>query len=123
MTVAITLGGLVAISTIWSLLAYFCARRANATTRPFTLFNVSVVAMITVTLLAGSYIWFSSLREIEEYARIFKGLDPTVQGFIQERLQCCGYYNTTSAGIFSSVTGYCASATVSHLVLLIRRLL
>jgi hypothetical protein len=68
--------------------------------------------MISVTLLAGSYIWFSSLREVEQYALIFEGLDPTVQESIQDRLQCCGYYNATDAGIFSSATGHCAPATV-----------
>lgn len=111
--IAIALGILIALHAIWSIVAYLLSSRSKASTRSLTIYNISLSVMITLTLLAGSYIWYCSLRQSENYAMVYQDLSSAIQTAIQERLQCCGYYNATVAGIFTSVTGYCSSAVVS----------
>lgn len=105
--VAVALGCLLFINAIWSVIAFITSRRPAASTRPLSIFNASLVTMILITLLVGTFIWFQSLRQVQEYAQVFRALDPLAQGYIQDRLECCGYFNATIDGIFTSSTGFC----------------
>lgn len=91
----------------------------------------------------GTYIWFFSLRQLNEFAAIWAKQSPAVQQAIQDNVSgfgfpgvrklvqrcsvrpmivmlltrcraqfsCCGYWNSTAAGEFTTQLGFCADVT------------
>lgn len=107
------LGSVIFVQTILALAAVLLTRRKSGSTRPLTLFNWLLVIVMLATVAIGTSIWFWSLRQVEEYAALFRGLDPAVQGFVQEELRCCGYFNATTEGIFTSSNGFCSTESIN----------
>lgn len=102
------------MNVVFSIAAYLLTRRQGASTRPLTVSNVLLVATIMAAVAVGSTEWFYSLRQEEEYAQAFRSADSVVQAFIQDKLKCCGYFNATVEGIFTSATGFCASDSIAQ---------
>jgi len=63
-----------------------------------------------VTLLVGTVVWFSTLKEELNFHTAFSQQSEQNRQAIQDMLQCCGYFNTTDLGVNA---GFCASATNS----------
>ncbi|RSH92367.1 phospholipid scramblase 1 [Saitozyma podzolica] len=81
--------------------------------RPFLLkaLNGWLIVISAFTLAIGTYIWFFSLRQLNEFAAIWAKQSPAVQQAIQDNFSCCGYWNSTAAGEFTTHLGFCADVT------------
>ncbi|GAA5907269.1 hypothetical protein JCM5296_000319 [Sporobolomyces johnsonii] len=61
------------------------------------------------TIVVGSIMWFFSLTERAHYLRMWVQQDGATQVFLQDSLQCCGYFNASIAGSFTQPTGFCST--------------
>jgi len=76
--------------------------------------NWTLLADAVVTLVVGSIIWFYTLRERANFAVVFDKSSTAIRQSVQDKLQCCGYFNSTDSGViggFCSDTAKAASAT------------
>lgn len=46
-------------------------------------------------VVIGTFVWFMTLRERDNFHRIFAAQTPQARIAIQDKLKCCGYYNST----------------------------
>lgn len=81
--------------------------------RGLYVFNGILLGTSLVTLVMGLVVWFATLQQRSEYEAIFVAQAPQMQQWIQDSLQCCGYWNATSTGHFAQATGFCASPAVA----------
>ncbi|WVQ75786.1 hypothetical protein IAR50_005419 [Cryptococcus sp. DSM 104548] len=73
--------------------------------------NWWLVGCMAVTLAFGSIFWILSLEQLNTFFNVWNVQTATIQQTIQDEFSCCGYYNGTAAGGFSTVAGFCADAT------------
>jgi len=46
-------------------------------------------------VIVGTFIWFMTLRERDNFHHVFAEQTPAARIAIQDKLKCCGYYNST----------------------------
>jgi hypothetical protein len=84
-------------------------------TRGLIILNWSLLVDAIVTVLAGTIIWFFTLRERNNFHTAFSHQSQANTQKIQDLLQCCGYFNNTDLTVSA---GFCQSpaATVQPCV-------
>jgi hypothetical protein len=83
-----------------------------------SIFNITIVISAISTMAIGTAVWFFTLRQRADFETVWKKHDSSVKDFLQDSLQCCGYWNATAAGLFqasTTTTGFCAIQAVSNL--------
>ncbi|KZS99182.1 tetraspanin Pls1 family [Sistotremastrum niveocremeum HHB9708] len=78
--------------------------------------NVTGLAILNWTLLldafgvgiVGSFIWFYTLTERNDYHLVMSKESAATWQAVQDKLQCCGYFNSTDLG---TIGGFCTDAT------------
>jgi len=70
--------------------------------------NWTLLGDAIITLIVGTIIWFFTLRERANFAKIFDSASPTIRQGVQDALQCCGYFNSTDSVVLQ---GFCSDAT------------
>jgi len=75
----------------------------------FIAFNWSLIAVAAATTIIGSIIWFLTLRPRNEFFAIWQEQDLTVQAYLQDTLQCCGFFDVTVAGGFNAMSTFCST--------------
>lgn len=83
--------------------------RENAHTLPIRLYMSSLLITLFITLIAASLIWFSTLRERTLFTPVWSALPTPQKIYIQNDLQCCGWFNATLPGLFTDdlMSGFC----------------
>lgn len=114
LTAGIVLGVIYIISWLISIPAFISSKRRSgrkANTTLLASFNWTLVLAALVTLVIGLVIWFFTLRERSEFLKVWNEQSVETQVYLQDTLQCCGYFNATSAGFFNpaAATGFCAN--------------
>lgn len=110
---ALVLGSAITLSFLFSIFALLHTRRSGTKTTVLSIFNATVIFVGIATLSIGCAVWFFTLRPRAEFAAIWTEQTPTMQAWLQDNLQCCGYWNASSAGLFTSNTGFCGTAEVA----------
>ncbi|GAA5858046.1 hypothetical protein JCM8547_006677 [Rhodosporidiobolus lusitaniae] len=72
------------------------------------LFSWSLVAVMVATLAVASTEWFFTLREVDDFRRMWEAADGGTQMFLQDKHNCCGFFNASSAGLLTQPSGFCA---------------
>jgi len=108
LTVGLVLGIALCIAFVFSVGGVI---QANHVTIGLQIFNMILVLVGAVCLIAGSSVWFYTLREAGNFRDVWSTLAQDRQGNIQDALQCCGYANTTD--LFNVNQGFCASVNVN----------
>jgi len=67
----------------------------NSVTIGLALLNWVLVVDGIAVIFIGSWFWFFSLRERDNFHKIFAAQTPAIRIAIQDKLQCCGYFNST----------------------------
>ncbi|GAA6030960.1 hypothetical protein JCM8097_008957 [Rhodosporidiobolus ruineniae] len=71
-------------------------------------FAWALAGTMMTTLVVASILWFYSLRERNNFRKVWLARDGPTQVFLQDKLQCCGYFNASSAGLFTQPVDFCA---------------
>ena len=101
MTAAIALGSYILLSFGYSLFAIFHTRKAGTRTRILSIFNITIVLAAVSTMAIGTAVWFFTLRQRADFETVWIDHSSEVKQFLQDSLQCCGYWNATAAGLSS----------------------
>lgn len=110
---ALFIGVFILLSVLYSLPAYFVTRRPSQSTAYLTALNVMLVLAALATTAVGTAVWFYTLRQRDNFEVVWREAGPKGQQVLQDWMGCCGYWNASSAGLFASPTGLCASPQVA----------
>jgi hypothetical protein len=80
----------------------------NHVTLGLVLLNWTLVLDGVGIIVIGSFIWFYTLQERNNFDVLFTGLSAAQRVSIQDQLQCCGYFGVSDAEIGGS---YCQNST------------
>jgi len=70
--------------------------------------NWTLVLDAVVTLIIGTIIWFSTLKERNNFHQAFSQQGQDTRQGLQDLLKCCGYFNFTDLGVSA---GFCSDPT------------
>jgi hypothetical protein len=70
--------------------------------------NWTLVVDALGIIVIGTFIWFYTLQERDNFQKIFLGLTADQRISIQDQLQCCGYFSVADAEIGGS---FCQNST------------
>ncbi|SCV69243.1 BQ2448_2263 [Microbotryum intermedium] len=106
---ALFLGSLTVAVALAGIFAYRRSAEKNHKKkhRGLITFNWSLVVIILLTMLTGSVIWIDTLQERAQLASLWLEQAISTQAYLQDQLQCCGYWNATPEGGFRAVAGFC----------------
>jgi len=77
--------------------------------RPLVLLNWLLLGNGIAILVIGTYIWFYTLHERDNYHRVFGMQINATKIGVQDQLMCCGYFNATDEVAFGGI--FCPNAT------------
>lgn len=85
--------------------------RDNAATRPVAIHMLFILFVFLLTMGAATTIWFTTLRIRALFTPVWIEQPLEIKLFLQDSLQCCGWFNATMSGLFDQElrTGYCAN--------------
>jgi len=114
LTAGLILAGFYIFSWLFSIPAFIASKQRSklrANTTMLAAFNWTLVLAGLVTVTIGTAIWFFTLRLRVEFEDVWKEQSTSTLITLQNSLQCCGYWNATSAGLFTPdlATGFCAN--------------
>jgi len=64
-------------------------------TQPLMVLNWALVVDGVAIIFVGSFFWFITLAEQDNFLQRLTASTPEVRIAVQDKLNCCGYYNTT----------------------------
>jgi len=67
----------------------------NHVTLGLVLLNWTLIIDALAIVVIGTFIWFMTLRERDNFHNVFAAQTPEARIAIQDKLKCCGYYNST----------------------------
>ncbi|EGG00208.1 uncharacterized protein MELLADRAFT_112043 [Melampsora larici-populina 98AG31] len=85
--------------------------RDNAATRPVAIHMLFILVVFLLTMGAATTIWFTTLRIRALFTPVWIEQPLEIKLFLQNSLQCCGWFNATASGMFDQElrTGYCSN--------------
>eukprot|EP00914_Ancora_sagittata_P019211 GHVO01038327.1.p1 GENE.GHVO01038327.1~~GHVO01038327.1.p1 ORF type:complete len:175 (-),score=8.13 GHVO01038327.1:196-720(-) len=69
----------------------------NHITIGLVILNYILIVDAIAVLSAGTYVWFFSLRQRNEFHVLYQQLPTSSRAFIQDKFSCCGYFNGSDA--------------------------
>jgi hypothetical protein len=67
----------------------------NHVTIGLVILNWTLIIDALGIIIIGSFVWFFTLRERDNFHRIYAAQSPETRLAIQDKLKCCGYFNST----------------------------
>jgi len=67
----------------------------NHVTIGLVILNWLLIADAVIVLIIGTFVWFYTLRERNEFHVLYANLQPSQRITIQDQFQCCGYFNAS----------------------------
>jgi hypothetical protein len=71
----------------------------NHVTIGLVILNWALVLDALAIIVVGSFIWFYTLQERNNFQKVFASLSSIDRISLQDKLQCCGYFNLSDAEI------------------------
>jgi len=121
LTVGIVLGTMFLVSFLISL---FAITQRKPLTSGLRVLNWALVLDSLAILAIGSIIWFYSLREPTNYQKVWLQQSSQTQTALQDKFQCCGYFNATNiafGGSFCGTDNATASAHIGCELILVQK--
>ena len=110
---AISLGTWILASVALSIPAFIHTRRPGTKLKLLNALNVTVVMSTIATIAIGTAVWYFTLTERKSYMKVWAAASDDSQIWLQETLKCCGYWNATTAGLWTQNSGFCGTAEVA----------
>jgi hypothetical protein len=82
----------------------------NHVTIGLVILNYVLVADAIIVLVIGSFIWFYTLRERNNFHVVWAESAPATRIFLQDHFKCCGYFNGTDIAEIGG--SFCSSQAV-----------
>lgn len=73
----------------------FAIIQANHVTIGLVILNWMLVVDALGIVIIGTFVWFFTLQERNNFHKIFAGLSPGDRTKVQDHFKCCGYFNAT----------------------------
>jgi hypothetical protein len=90
LTAALVLGIMLVVTFVFSIGAII---QKNHVTMGLVILNYLLVADAVAVLCIGTFVWFFTLRQRNEFHVIYAGLSQANRATIQDKFSCCGYFN------------------------------
>jgi len=90
-------------------ISIFAIAQRNHVTVGLVILNWVLVLDALAIIVVGTYIWFFTLMERNNYFKRFQALSPDVRVQIQDKFQCCGYFTTNDTVEIGG--NFCANQT------------
>lgn len=87
--------------------------QANHITIGFVVLNYFLLADSVIVLSIGSFVWFFTLRERDNFHKIYAEETAAHRIFIQDKFKCCGYFNASD--LVEVGGNYCNQTQVNFL--------
>ncbi|KAF7800264.1 hypothetical protein EIP86_011511 [Pleurotus ostreatoroseus] len=88
-------------------ISIFAIVQRNHVTTGLVILNWVLIMDSVVVIVVGSFIWFYSLQQRNNYYKVFKSVSAATRVEIQDHFQCCGYFLTNDT---IEASGFCASS-------------
>jgi len=72
--------------------------------------NWTLIADAVMVLTVGSFIWFYTLRERNNFHIVMSHQSAQTWQAVQDKFSCCGYFNSTDLG---TTAGFCSNPTTA----------
>ncbi|THH06271.1 hypothetical protein EW145_g4197 [Phellinidium pouzarii] len=79
----------------------------NHVTKPLIILNWLLILDAIAVLVVGTFIWFYTLEERANFHTVFAAQTNATIVQIQDKLQCCGYFNSTDLAVVGG--SFCVS--------------
>jgi len=112
LTIGIVLGTMFLVSFLISL---FAITQRKPLTGGLRVLNWALVLDSLAVLAIGSIIWFYSLREPANYQKVWLQQSSNIQIALQDKFQCCGYFNATNIAFGGSFCGTDNATASAHI--------
>lgn len=89
-------------------ISIFAIVQRNHVTIGLVILNWVLIMDSIAVLVVGSFIWFYSLEQRNNYHKVWNASGQDIQIQIQNQFKCCGYFFTNDTNAFG---GFCANAT------------
>lgn len=109
---AAALGTYIVLTCLYSIYVLLYTRKSGTSLKHLNAFNVAILVGLCTAVAIGSAVWFFTLHERTEFEEIWMQQSPAIQAFLQDSLQCCGYWNASASGHFTASTGFCGTPQV-----------
>jgi hypothetical protein len=97
---------------ITSFLSVGAIIQRNHVTIGLVILNWVLIADAVIVLIIGTFVWFYTLRERNEFHGQFAKLQPSQRVSIQDQFQCCGYFNASDLIEFGG--SFCQNSTFAN---------
>lgn len=94
LTAALVLGIMLCVTFLFSIGAIV---QKNHVTIGLVILNYLLIIDAVAVLAAGTYVWFFSLRQRNEFHVLYLQLPASSRVAIQDKFSCCGYFNGSDA--------------------------
>ncbi|KIK63732.1 hypothetical protein GYMLUDRAFT_40795 [Collybiopsis luxurians FD-317 M1] len=94
LTAALVLGVMLCFTFLFSIGAVV---QKNHITIGLVILNYILIVDAIAVLSVGTFIWFFSLRQRNEFHVLYLELPQSSRQFIQDKFSCCGYFNGSDA--------------------------
>jgi hypothetical protein len=84
----------------------------NHVTMGLVVLNWVLIADAVIVLSIGSFVWFYTLRERNEYHVQYANLQPSQRITIQDQFNCCGYFNASD--LIQIGGNFCQNSTFAN---------
>jgi len=84
----------------------------NHVTIGLVILNWVLIADAVIVLIIGTFVWFYTLRERNEYHGEYAKLQPFQRVAIQDQFKCCGYFNASDLIQFGG--SFCQNSTFAN---------
>lgn len=86
----------------------------NHITMGLVVLNWALIFDAMAIVVIGTFVWFFTLQERANFHMVFSMQSPAIQIAVQDKLQCCGYFNTTDLVQFGGSLCTDQAAAIQH---------
>jgi hypothetical protein len=92
LTAGTVLGVALLVTFVISIIAVV---QRNHVTLGFVILNYALLLDAGAIVVIGTFVWFFTLRMRDNFRVLWEAATPETRIFLQDQLQCCGYFNGT----------------------------
>jgi hypothetical protein len=107
LTAALVLGIMLLFTFVFSVGAIV---QKNHVTIGLVILNYILIADAIAVLCIGSFVWFYTLRQRNNFHPLYLALPESSRAFIQDKFSCCGYFNGSDGAVISK---FCTSSQIA----------
>jgi hypothetical protein len=107
LTAALVLGIMLCVTFVFSIGAVV---QRNHVTLGLVILNYILVVDALAILCIGTFVWFFTLRQRNEFHVLFLELPESSRAFIQDKFSCCGYFNGSDGVVPSN---FCTQSQIA----------